>query len=375
MDISWTSTPGGDTNISSWKSDSGVTYPAGGTITGIKGDVRLTSMYGSSGITEYKYSLVYQRGNGAGGYVNVPITGCQNVVFTPGSTLRFGVAETVSTLTMGDLDSSLTGIEAAMPITGWKSTRAPSPTTYSSPFPPVSAADCESDGTITLIATTDIGALYNNCRATENAVMDGDVVLSNGLCVNKLYYNNHSTDLNPYVVGTVCIIDGGGQKFVIAKNPGINNKKWTVTNHDLPSMQVTDWTTVTAQGTNSLATLQAALTAIGETFNLDDYPAFAECANYGNTLTNIPSGGSYESGWYLPSIYEASVIYNKKSNFPTGFVSDAAWIQTSTANTQTYYFIYDFQHTQVRTQLKTNPDSNIDVYPCHEFNFTAPPSP
>lgn len=375
MDISWTSTPGGGTNISGWKSDSGVTYPAGGTITGIKGDVRLTSMYGSSGITEYKYSLVYQRGNGAGGYVNVPITGCQNVVFTPGSALRFGVAETVSTLTMGNLDSSLTGIEAAMPITGWKSTRAPSPTTYSSPFPTVSAADCESDGTITLIATTDIGALYNNCRATENAVMDGDVVLSNGLCVNKLYYNNHSTDLNPYVVGTVCIIDGGGQKFVIAKNPGINNKKWTVTNHDLPSMQVDDWTTVTAQGTNSLATLQAALTAISETFNLDDYPAFAECANYGNTLTNIPSGGSYESGWYLPSIYEASVIYNKKSNFPTGFVSDAAWIQTSTANTQTYYFIYDFQHTQVRTQLKTNPDSNIDVYPCHEFNFTAPPSP
>lgn len=375
MDIGWTSSPGGGTNISSWKSDSGVTYPAGGTITGIKGDVKLTSMYGSSGITEYKYSLVYQRGNGAGGYVNVPITGCQNVVFTPGSALRFGVAETVSTLTMGNLDSSLTGIEAAMPITGWKSSRAPSPTTYSSPFPSVSATDCESDGTITLIATTDIGALYNNCRATENAVMDGDVVLSNGLCVNKLYYNNHSTDLNPYVVGTVCIIDGGGQKFVIAKNPGINNKKWTVTSHDLPSMQVDDWTTVTAQGTNSLATLQAALTAIGETFNLDDYPAFAECANYGNTLTNIPSGGSYESGWYLPSIYEASVIYNKKSNFPTGFVSDAAWIQTSTANTQTYYFIYDFQHTEVRTQLKTNPDINIDVYPCHEFNFTAPPSP
>ena len=373
--ITWTSTPGGGTNISNWKSDSGATYPADGTITGITGDVRLTSMYGSSGITEYKYSLVYQRGNGAGGYINVPITGCQDVVFTPGSTLRFGVAEIVSTLTMGDLDSSLTGIEAAMPITGWKSSRDPSPTTYSSPFPPVSATDCESDGTITLIATTDIGALYNNCRATENAVMDGDVVLSNGLCVNKLYYNNHSTDLNPYVVGTVCIIDGGGQKFVIAKDPGINNKKWTETNHDLPSMQVTDWTTVTAQGTNSLATLQAALTAIGETFNLDDYPAFAECANYGNTLTNIPSGGSYESGWYLPSIYEASVIYNKKSNFPTGFVSDAAWIQTSTANTQTYYFIYDFQHTQVRTQLKTNPDSNIDVYPCHEFNFTAPPSP
>lgn len=375
MDISWTSSAVGGTFISGWKSDSGVTYPAGGTITGLKGDVRLTSMYGSSGITEYKYSLVYQRGNGAGGYVNVPITGCQNVVFTPGSALRFGVAETVSTLTMGNLDSSLTGIEAAMPITGWKSSRAPSPTTYSSPFPSVSATDCESDGTITLIATTDIGALYNNCRATENAVMNGDVMLSNGLCVNKLYYDNHNTDLNPYVVGTVCIIDGGGQKFIIAKDPGINNKKWTETNHDLPSMQVTDWTTVTAQGTNSLATLQAALTAIGETFNLDDYPAFAECANYGNTLTNIPSGGSYESGWYLPSIYEASVIYNKKSNFPTGFVSDAAWIQTSTANTQAYYFIYDFQHNEVRTQLKTNPDINIDVYPCHEFNFTAPPSP
>lgn len=45
MDIGWTSSPGGGTNISSWKSDSGVTYPAGGTITGIKGDVKLTSRY------------------------------------------------------------------------------------------------------------------------------------------------------------------------------------------------------------------------------------------------------------------------------------------------------------------------------------------
>lgn len=71
MDISWTSTPGGGTNISSWKSDSGVTYPAGGTITGIKGDVRLTSRYPLG--WDMSEGTLYRYGTGANLYTSTSI--------------------------------------------------------------------------------------------------------------------------------------------------------------------------------------------------------------------------------------------------------------------------------------------------------------
>ena len=64
MDISWTSSAVGGTFISGWKSDSGVTYPAGGTITGLKGDVKLTSRY-SLGLGSYD-TVFYRYGTGSG---------------------------------------------------------------------------------------------------------------------------------------------------------------------------------------------------------------------------------------------------------------------------------------------------------------------
>lgn len=76
MDIGWTSSPGGGTNISSWKSDSGVTYPAGGTITGIKGDVRLTSRYPLG--WNMSEGTLYRYGTGSGFFntnTSISVTG------------------------------------------------------------------------------------------------------------------------------------------------------------------------------------------------------------------------------------------------------------------------------------------------------------
>ena len=318
---------------------------------------------------EYKYSLVYQRGSGAN-VSNVPITGWQNIDFTPGSTLRFGVAEGVTTLKMGDLDSTLTGLEAAISITGWKSTRASNPPIYNNPFPSVGAADCESDNTITLIAMTEFGNFYDNCRADENAVQNGDIMLSNGFCVSKTYYTNHTSMFNPYVAGAVCKFDDG-RKFVMAKNPSVTSKKWSNSNTNISSLGVSltsgsmsDPNTATFSNNSSGKDSAAYLSG-----SINNYPAFAYCANYKPSGVN---SGSYASGWYLPSIAEALQIYKSKSNFNSDFIRSDAWIMTSSQYSSSEYWFMNINENHLSTRTKTTEENRMDLYPCHEFTFVAP---
>ncbi|MBO4438775.1 MAG: hypothetical protein J5798_05435 [Spirochaetaceae bacterium] len=319
---------------------------------------------------EYKYSLVYQRGSGAS-LTNVAITGWQNKPFEPGTSLRFGVADGIGNLTMGDLDSSLTGLNASIRITGWKSTRASNPPIYNNqPFPTVGAADCESDHTITLIATTDYGLLVDAYRQDENAVQNGDIMLSSGLCVNKTFYTNHTSLLNSYVAGAVCKFDDG-RKFVMAKNPGITSKKWSNTATNIGGLSVSlasgsmdDPSNATFSNNSTGKDSAAKLSG-----NISNYPAFAYCANY------KPSGvtsGSYASNWYLPSIAEAVQIYKFRTNFASGFVRNDAWLMTSSQYSSSAYWFMNINENKLNTRSKTTEENRMDVYPCHEFIFVAP---
>ena len=338
---------------------------------------------------EYKYTLKYTKADGSLATIG---TANQDQTFVPGSgQLRFGVAAGVPTLTMGDLDSSLTGVEAAIQITGWTSTRASFPPTYSTPFPNPGSADCESDYTITLIATTspNIGTFYSNCRASESNVQNGDVMLSSGLCVDKTYYTNNSTFLDPYVVGSVCI-RAGNQKFVVAKSSDLVNDKYWSRNStsDIGGLQVTVTGTNTGDagtplydvasaptitnisGKDSYAAIQNS--GIG---NINSYEPFVYCRDY--SPTNITTS-SYYNSWYLPSLIEAVAINQYRDTFNTNlFGVSNPWFMTSSQYTQTQYWYIQGGATAgtgtITAKNKTVSDTNIEVYPCHEFNFTAPP--
>ena len=333
---------------------------------------------------EYTYSLYYI--NAAGTQVAIGTTN-QNVVFTPGTQIDFGCQNSI--LTMGDLDSSLSGISAAIQITGWTGTGPYSnPLSYGA-FPNPGAADCTSNA-ITLIATTspDIATLYSNCRANSNAVVAGDVVLSNGLCVPQSYYNNNTTTLAQYVVGIVCTRGASDdQKFVVAKNP--NQKlNWDTGSHanigglqvtisgtnqssdaDEPLYELEDIVSFSndSSGKNSLSILESA----GQ--NVNDYPAFKYCRDYKPTGVTT---GYYASGWYLPSIAEACAIHQKLNTFPSGFVVDQPWFMTSSQYNQNKYWYTQGGLTpgiaSICAESKNSPGHFDYVYPCHELNFVAP---
>lgn len=326
---------------------------------------------------ELKYSLVYQRGSGA----NVsyePITGWQNKDFTPGSALRFGVAENVSTLKMGDLDASLTVLEASIPVTGWKSTRASNPPIYNTPFPNISPADFESDGTITLIATTDYGLLLDAYRQSDNAVQNGDIVLSNGITITESFYNNHKTLLSSYLVGVV-FKDSSNQKWVLAKSY-TDSKKWSNTEINQNSLAVSVLSGTEASGhtatdpkydLNSPISLSNNSSGKAAGISSIDYPAFKYCADYGASLS-LEAGNPYATGWYLPSVAEAIQMYKNRSFIPSGFTTDQPWMMTSSQFNQTKFWYLAFDSGILKTLSKTREDSRFEVYPCHEFMFTAP---
>ena len=321
----------------------------------------------------YKYSLVYQRSSG-GSPTTVQISGWQDKTFEPGTTLRFGVSEGVSTLKMGDLDSTLTGLEAAISITGWKSTRASNPPIYNNPFPNVAPADCESDNSITLIATTEFGNFYDNCRADENAVQNGDIMLSSGLCVNKTFYTNHTSLLNSYVVGSVCIRDGN-QKFIVGKNnlSGNYHIKWSNSTDNNSSLAVSITGTETGDSSSSMPRYDISSNGVTLTFsnsnsgknsmnsvNINNYPAFKYCNDYGNNFS-----GTFNSGWYLPSIAEAYALY--KNN-----VIQNQWIVSSSQFDSSKYWCVIGNQQILVTRSKTEEDNRSKIYPCHEFTFVAP---
>lgn len=326
---------------------------------------------------EYKYSLVYQRGSGANvTYVQIP--GWQNIDFTPGSSLRFGIAEGVSTLKMGDLDSSLTGLEAAMSITGWKSTRASNPPTYNTPFPNVGAADCESDNTITLIATTDFGSLLDAYRQSENDVQTGNIVLSNGITITQSFYNNHKTLLSPYLVGVV-FKDSSNQKWVLAKSY-TNSKNWSSSASNQSSLTVNVVSGTQASGhtasdprydLNSSITLSNNNSGKAAGITSSSFPAFQYCANYGASLT-LEAGSPYATGWYLPSVAEAIQMYKNRSSIPSGFTPNQPWMMTSSQFNQDKFWYLAFDTAILKTYNKTSMGNRWEVYPCHEFTFVAP---
>ncbi len=323
---------------------------------------------------EYKYSLVYAKSDGT----LVPIPGWQNVDFTPGSALRFGVAETVSTLKMGDLDSSLTGLEASMSITGWKSTRASFPPTYTTPFPNVAPADCESDNTITLIATTDYSLLMDAYRQDENSVATGDIVLSNGkvLDKNSTFAINRSSLYSSYRIGTVCV-RSGNRKFVVAKNLSSNyHMKWSNSTSDVLSLGVTISGTQNSDYTADTP-VYAATSALtfspdgsgknsASSVSINTYPAFKFCADYGSS-TSLPSGTitDYTSGWYLPSIAEAYELYKQ------GVITNE-WIVSSSQFNQDKYWLLLGNENKVKAWRKSDEDNRSKIYPCHDFTFVEP---
>ena len=342
----------------------------------------------------YKYSLKYTKADGTLASIG---TANQNVVFTPGSQITFG--DQSAPLTMGKLDSSLTGVEAAIQITGWTGTGPYGNGLSYGIFPNPGPADCTSDGSggyhIELIATTspDIGVFYSNCRTSSNAVVAGDVVLSNGLCVDKTYYANNSSTLSSYVVGTVCTRGAGNdQKFVLAKSPSSNtNLKWSDVNVNVGGLQVTiNGTDLNigvvptydleeaglsfspdSSGKNSLSILESA----GQDVN--DYPAFKYCKNY--KPTGITTG-NYASDWYLPSVAEVYAIHQQLSTFPSGFIDTQIWLTTSSQYNQTQFWYTQGSSVtpglgNICTIGKQYTSNDYEVYPCHELNFTAPPSP
>ncbi len=323
---------------------------------------------------ECSYSLVYAKSDGT----IVQIPGWQNIDFTPGNILRFGVAEGVSTLKMGDLDSTLTGLEAAISITGWKSTRASNPPIYNNPFPNVAPADCESDKTITLIATTDYSLLLGAYRQNENDVQTGDIVLSNGKVLDKsnTFTMNRSSVYYSYWIGTVCV-RSGDRKFVVAKKLSSNyNMAWSNTKTNVSSLKVTISGTQTSSYPNSTPEYD---TTAAVTFNPDSsgknsrnyvsinsFPAFKFCADYGSS-SSLPSGtdSAYTSGWYLPSIAEAYELYNQ------GVVT-GTWIVSSSQFNQDRYWIMVGNQNEIVTWSKTEADNRADIYPCHELVFVTP---
>lgn len=339
---------------------------------------------------EYKYSLKYPKADGT--FAPIGTTN-QDQEFTPGSQIYFGGQ--TAPLTMGKLDSSLTGVEAAIQIDGWTGTGPNGNSLSYGAFPNPGPADCTSDGSggysIELIATTnpDLGTFYNNCRANSNAVQNGDVVLSTGLCVDKTYYANNRTFLDPYVVGTVCIRDGN-QKFVVAKSSdSVNDKYWSnAATADISGLQVSVTGTNTGDvgtplydvaaaptitnisGKDSYATIQNAGIA-----NINSYEPFVYCHDY------HPSGvttGSYSNSWYLPSLIEAIAINQYRGTFNANlFGVSNPWFMTSSQYTQSqYWYIQGGSNAGTGTitaKNKTISDTNIEVYPCHELNFTAPP--
>ena len=328
---------------------------------------------------EYKYSLYYQTGSGASA-TNVAITGCQDMVFEPNERITFGVPDatyTSGTLTMGDLISTLTGLEASIRITGWTGT-GPNGNSlnYTTPYPNVGAGDC-TDNAITLIAKTDFGALMSAYRQDENSVATGDIVLSNGkvLDKNSTFAINRSSLYSSYRIGTVCVWSGN-RKFVVAKNLSSNcNMKWS-------NSQTNTSLGVTISGTHNsdytaAAPVYDATSALtfspdgsgknsASSVSINTYPAFKFCADYGSS-TSLPSGTitDYTSGWYLPSIAEAYELYKQ------GVITNK-WIVSSSQFNQEKYWLLIGNENKVKAWPKTDEDNRSKIYPCHDFTFVEP---
>ncbi len=321
----------------------------------------------------YSYSIKYLKSDGT----YAAVAAMQNVPFTPGNQ----ITALSSYTTLGSLDNTLSGVEAASPITGWENLRPAGSMavqgSWNNNAPNIGTEACEPDLTITLVPKS----LYNsdNCRQNENQVQTGDIMLTNGLCITSAYYNVNSTQLSDYKLGTVCKDDGNNKwimgtysqvlKWTSLANTDIHGLDVNVTGDDDGSgnILINNNLTInpTALGTDSASMIQSE----GYDPTSDDFKAFQYCSTYGNNYS-LPPGSAYTSGWYLPSIYQLKIMYVNNILYTTHvYLLSSSQVQVDDPK---YWCLNRTTGTIIKAD-KTN--NSAYAMPCHSFSFVQPPSP